>query len=61
MPEVAERRAPCTDGPLTHCASPPGEKSGLTVYFRERDYEEVRKPQQQILDCERIRDMRIQC
>ena len=24
-------------------------------------YEEVRKPQQQILDCERIRDMRIQC
>ena len=25
----AERRAPCTDGPLTHFASPPGEKSGL--------------------------------
>ena len=29
VPEVAERRAPCPDGPLTHFASPPGEKSGL--------------------------------
>ena len=26
---LAERRAPCTDGPLTHFASPRGEKSGL--------------------------------
>ena len=28
-PPLDERRAPCTDGPLTHFASPPGEKSGL--------------------------------
>ena len=26
----AERRAPCTDGLLTHFVSPRGEKSGLT-------------------------------
>ena len=29
VPELAERRAPCTGGPLTHFASPPGEKSRL--------------------------------
>ena len=30
VPEVAERRAPCTDGSLTHFAAPPGEECGLT-------------------------------
>ena len=32
----AERRAPCTDGLLTHFASPRGEKSGLVCILRFR-------------------------
>ena len=28
-PSLVKQRAPRTDGPLTHFASPPGEKSGL--------------------------------
>ena len=31
----AERRAPCTDGLLTHFASPRGEKSGLVGCLRQ--------------------------
>ena len=30
----AEQRAPCTDRPLTHFASPRGEKSGLEITER---------------------------
>ena len=29
VPQGAQRRAPCTDGPLTHFTSLPGEKCGL--------------------------------
>ena len=28
VPKVAEQRTPCTDTPLAHFASPPGEKNG---------------------------------
>ena len=31
VPVVAERRAPCTDWPVTHFALPPGEKRGLAM------------------------------
>ena len=31
MPPLVKRRAPRTDGPLTHFASPRGEKSGLDL------------------------------
>ena len=33
-PPLAERRAPCTDVPLTHFAPPRGEKSGLATFRR---------------------------
>ena len=33
MPPRVKRRAPRPDGPLTHFASPRGEKSGLTVKY----------------------------
>ena len=38
VPEVAERRASCTDGLLTHFASPRGEKSGLVVIVNSSSY-----------------------
>ena len=31
VPAGAERRPPCTGGPLTHFASPRGEKNGLAT------------------------------
>ena len=31
VPEPAEWRVPCTEGPLTHFVSPPREKSGLAA------------------------------
>ena len=34
VPEGAERRAPCTDGLLTHFASPRGEQGGLRLEHR---------------------------